>query len=412
MQSTITSRVVATNGAKLVHMLNYTTGKIMSFDLNDGLFLLAHRDEFIRENSTSEVAQFLTEKGKSIVSRRFRSALLALGMHFSFPTIVNIEINRRCVLDCIHCYIPSEDLKSKKLSFWEQMTDGELNTLLDELVDMGVFLIVLTGGEPFLNKRLQQMLYEMARRGIIAEIFSNLQILPRWFREADASDFLIGRIQTSVYSVDASVHDSITRRKGSLAKTLANIDFLSAKGYYIEVATPLMRVNFDSRHETREYFQKKNIQQDFSWPILDEYYGSTSSNKISLNISEEQAKVFYQENPDFFIKSDFSDPDRFICAAGKALFSISANGDVFPCSQFPKAVGNLSKAPVSTIIKSPDMVQIASYKIRDIPVLPDSSYNFCMGNNYVETGDPFTVPSSLLQIFKAIDAVKKGGEEQ
>ena len=49
------------------------------------------------------------------------------------------------------------------------------------------------------------------------------------------------------------------------------------------------------------------------------------------NISKEQFVQFCLENPDFILKPDFRG-ECYICGAGRVMFAISANGDVFPCS--------------------------------------------------------------------------------
>jgi MoaA/NifB/PqqE/SkfB family radical SAM enzyme len=167
---------------------------------------------------------------------------------------------------------------------------------LDKLHKMGVFLLVLTGGEPFLNKKLEQFLWLAKAKGFVVELFSNLQQIPSWFWKLSPTTAMIGRIQVSIYSSDPIVHDRITTIKGSPKKSMNNLCELKRLGFYVEVATPLMKYNFDSWEETRKLFASLKIKQDFSWPIVDEYY-SRKTGKSSLNIMASQFAKFVEKNP-------------------------------------------------------------------------------------------------------------------
>lgn len=381
-----------------IHILNYTTGEIMSFENDDGIYLLSNLEQIESLGLDEDLVRLFSNAGTQINSRKFRSSLIDLGMEFNFPTIANFELNRRCVLRCCHCYIPIADLKSQESGFVEIFDDTKLDDFIGYLVEMGIFLIVLTGGEPFLNKRLPDVLRKAKAKGIMVEIFSNLQFIPDWFLEYHPQDVNIARIQTSVYSIESSIHDHITGKHGALSSTLKNVKLLKDKGYYIEVATPLMGVNFETRKETAQYFNSEGIALSFAWPIINEYYGGEKG-KFSLNIDREQFLQFCKENPDFLIEVSRENPNAPICAAGRALFAISANGDVFPCSQYTQKIGNCLEQSLPEIIKSEEMQRIANYTIQDIP---DSCHlhNFCMGNNYSETGHPFMQPSFVAETLK------------
>jgi len=316
-------------------------------------------------------------------------------MHFSFPVIVNLELNRRCNLRCVHCYIGREGLASSEPSVFDALTEEQIKNLLGSLHSIGVFLVVLTGGEPFLNGNIENVVRMASEKGFVLEVFSNLQHLPDWLSRSNPNALRIGRIQTSVYSADPRMHDKITMAEGSFERTLTNLRLLKERGYYVEVATPLMRRNFETRNETVALFRSLGIRQDFAWPIVNEYQAPSSSRKALLNISGEQVERFATEHPDFFIRPDLRRSDEPICAAGRALLGITCDGDVWPCSQYPLAVGNILERDVCQILGSPAMLEIAG---RTKAMLQnEDNFNFCMGTNYAETGDPFSQPDFVIE---------------
>ena len=393
--------IIYRNIGEYTHFLNYTSGDVISFDKDDGSTLIQNLSNLTTNNLSDELSEFFRVSHIQLNSRRFRSTLVELGMKFLFPTTVNIELNRRCSLRCQHCYISSDELKNSSDEYFDTLSVNQIDKLLNDLIQMGVFLVVLTGGEPLLNKNIEYFIRSASEKQLVVEIFSNLQFLPDWFKQTDLSNTSIGRIQTSVYSYLPEIHDNVTGRVGSLKRTIDSLKWLRDKGYYIEVATPLMNLNFEHRIATETFFIEMGIPHAFSWPIMNEYYAKPTGKSL-LNITKEQFWQICQEKPDFVTKIDCTDSDSPICAAGNALFSISANGDIFPCSQYPKKVGNLFDTPICNIWLSPAMRKIAQCRLEDVASI-HTLHNFCMGNNFSETGYPFQVPMFLQEIFAFYD---------
>jgi len=231
---------------------------------------------------------------------------------------------------------------------------------------------------------------------MVVEIFSNLQQIPRWFAEDD-NKYRVNRFQTSIYSIDPKVHDLVTSGKGSLKNTLKNLKLIKGLGYRVEVASPLMCFNFETRMKTKKYFADRHITQSFSWPIVNEYYEGHKG-KDTLNITKDQFIQFVEENPDFMMCPAFENMEH-ICSAGRLLFSISAEGDVFPCSQFPRKMGNIKEESIENIMRGRRMCGVACLSPKDIDK-KEYLYNFCMGNNYSETGDPLKVSEFSKKMYK------------
>ncbi|MDD5693589.1 MAG: radical SAM protein [Patescibacteria group bacterium] len=388
----------------LAHIMNVSSGEIMTFEIDE------EDVGFLYENWSNpkldlapDVKSLFSDTGQAN-TRHCRSHLNSLGMDFSFPTIVNIELNRRCSLNCIHCYVGEKEISSKTQSFFERMTTEQINSFLDELKKLGVFLIVFTGGEPFLNKRLKEFVHLGIKKKFVIEIFSNLQFVPKWFKELSQLETMIGRIQTSVYSSDHTIHDAITRRPGSLERTLTNLCDLVKLGFYVEVATPLMKMNYSTWPNTKKFFKECGYHQDFSWPIVEEYYGQHTG-KISLNISEEQFAAFCQSNPGFILETDFSEVQKPICEMGISLFSIDAKGNVYPCSEIPIPVGNIANSKVEEIYKSEEMQFYRNLKCGNTGI--KIARNYCPGTNLTTTGTLFGQPDFIVRSIEA--AIQKGG---
>jgi len=154
-------------------------------------------------------------------------------------THIDLEVTRKCNLNCVHCSAASID-RGKEMSF------ETIKRLLTEGKSMGVNKVGLTGGEPFLNR---QNLYSLGdfcvnALGIPIHIHSNgTQITKQdaeWIKKIGAE------ITIPFYSDDSIIHDKITQSSGSFSSTLSGLRNLVATKTNVCVYIVPMKSNFHS----------------------------------------------------------------------------------------------------------------------------------------------------------------------
>ncbi|MFS8101682.1 radical SAM protein [Lentzea alba] len=127
-----------------------------------------------------------------------------------------LEITGKCQLSCTHCYADSGP----------RGTDGVLGTsdwfrVIDDVGSLGAQSVQFIGGEPTLHPDLPSLVDRALSAGLTVEVFSNLvHIGPRLWDTFSRPGV---RLATSYYSDSAAQHEAITRRRGSHARTRANI---------------------------------------------------------------------------------------------------------------------------------------------------------------------------------------------
>src|SRR5579859_6689524 len=99
---------------------------------------------------------------------------LTLHQHFGnqrTPLKVSIEVTRRCPLECQHCYnnLPMGDHDARR----REMSAEEHFRLLDELVEMGCFWLLYTGGEIFARKDFIEIYTYAKKKGFLITLFTN-----------------------------------------------------------------------------------------------------------------------------------------------------------------------------------------------------------------------------------------------
>jgi hypothetical protein len=199
----------------------------------------------------------LTAKGE----RRARVSLHALEtLWFNTGTL--------CNLTCRRCYIESSP-RNDRLAY---MTRAEMLPYLDEIEREGLptRLIGFTGGEPFMNPEIIDMLKEVLARGFQALVLTNAMKPMRKLRSPllalrdDYGARLIIRVSIDHYSPE--VHEA-ERGQRSWAPMIEGLVWLTHNGFSIDVAG--RRFTAESDDEIRAGFARLFAKLDVPVDALD-----------------------------------------------------------------------------------------------------------------------------------------------
>lgn len=194
----------------------------------------------------------LTAKGE----RRATVALRALDTLW-------INTGTLCNLTCQNCYIESSPVNDRLV----YMTAAEVAGYLDEIEHDGLptRVIGFTGGEPFMNPDLLQMLEDALDRGFDVLVLTNamkpmakcqdgLLALRRRYGERLA-------VRVSVDHYGQAVHE-IERGRRSWRPTLDGLKWLSASGFRLDVAT--RRLSGETEAAMRAGFARLFAEHDIA----------------------------------------------------------------------------------------------------------------------------------------------------
>ena len=123
--------------------------------------------------------------------------------------------------------------------------------ILQQCIDMRVLNMTISGGEPMMNPNLIQMLEKCRDANFSINLLTNLNLLTDELLEVIASNPLLS-VQTSLYSMNEEIHDSITKRKGSYRKTMDSIVQLWDNNIPMQINCPIMKQNMTSYSDVIE----------------------------------------------------------------------------------------------------------------------------------------------------------------
>ncbi len=315
-----------------------------------------------------------------------------------FLRSLHIEIANECNERCLHCYIPHE-LKTKTIDsslFFKIVEEGR---------DLNILNITLSGGEPLLHKDFVVFLKRCRELDLSVNVLTNLTLLTDEIIEEMVKNPLLC-VQTSIYSMNPEIHDTITKMKGSLEKTKTNVLKLLNIGIPVQISCPVMKQNKDSFGEVVSWGKEHNITVATDYVIFASY-DHTSCNLVNRLSLEEVDDVFdSQLTKEYAVYLYDSAKEKYamtaddpICSICRYYLCISAEGDVFPCVGWQNnKLGNLQEKSIKEIWQDSSEIKcLREIKRNSFPrcvSCEDRGYcTVCMmsNSNENEDGDAFRV---------------------
>src|SRR5437660_1779433 len=200
------------------------------------------------------------------------------------PLQVSIEVTRRCPLECLHCYnnLPMGDMDAKR----RELTKEEHFRVLDELVEMGCFWILYTGGEIFARKDFLEIYTYAKQRGFLVTLFTNGTVINE--RIADyLRDFPPFGIEITLYGRTQETYETLTGIPGSYQRCLRGIKLLMERGLPLKLKTVGTSIN---RHEVigMKEFAEQDLGVEFKFDSLINPRIDCSQAPLGVRLSPEE----------------------------------------------------------------------------------------------------------------------------
>ncbi len=266
-----------------------------------------------------------------------------LHQHYSgqrVPLQVSIEVTRRCPLECLHCYnnLPMGDLDAKR----RELTKEEHFRVLDELVEMGCFWILYTGGEIFARKDFLEIYTYAKKKGFLITLFTNGILI-----NEQIADYLKEwppfAIEITLYGRTRETYEALTMMPGSYDRCLRGIRLLKERGLPLKLKTVATSIN---KHEVMAMrrFAEEELGVEFKMdgqinPRIDCSQSPlavrlTPEEVVALDMAVPKAKNEYRRMADRDLgrAPNLSHTSTtYFCGGGINSFAINAWGEIGIC---------------------------------------------------------------------------------
>jgi radical SAM protein with 4Fe4S-binding SPASM domain len=256
------------------------------------------------------------------------------------PMQVSIEVTRRCPLECQHCYnnLPMGDQDARS----REMTTEEHFRMLDELVEMGCFWLLYTGGEIFARKDFLDIYTYAKQKGFLITLFTNGTLI-----NEKIADYLVEwppfAIEITLYGRTRETYEALTMIPGSYDRCLRGIKLLRERGLPLKLKTVATSIN---KHEVfaMKQFAEEELGLEFKFdgqinPRID-----CSQSPLAVRLAPEEVVALDMAAPkgasEYFrlVERDLKNPpdparnDRiYVCGGGVNSFAVNAYGEMGIC---------------------------------------------------------------------------------
>jgi radical SAM protein with 4Fe4S-binding SPASM domain len=324
---------------------------------------------------------------------------------------VLLELTYGCNLDCTFCY-NDLNLRGQRVSL------NLYRELLDELAMMNVMSLILSGGEPLLYPNFFQLGAYAREKGFLINVKSNgLPLNQRNARRLrqEVDPFIV---ELSLHGATAPTHDRLTRVPGSFERLLRNIRILQDEGLRIKLNSTLTCWNEGEVAEMFALADELEAPLQFDPEVTPRDDGDLSPLAISpstegigrmMRLSMERARSAQLQADPGIVPAAAPKPacgagcgKPKACGAGSTNLIIDPFGNVYPCVQFRRKVGNIHDDRVGAIWQqSVELLVVRNLAEQAAEVARDKGMrHFCMGLNELITGDALKAPESKIKINK------------
>lgn len=298
------------------------------------------------------------------------------------PKWVALEITRRCNLNCIHCRSHSE----MSANGHPDLSTKEAFRIIDELLDYSNPVIVLSGGEPLLRDDIFEIAGYATQKGARLSIATNgTLVTDEVCKNIKKTGVKI--ISLSLDGSTADVHDDFRKQKGAFdgvvnatrlfrehgIEFIINSSFtkrnqheipkvyrlakeLGATAWYMFMVVPTGR----GEDLLRELISKEDYEDILGWhyqmekeerDLLVRPACAAHYYRVVLQKSKEEGLKFERRS------FKFSTGGAKGCVVGQIISFIDVDGNVLPCSYFPKAAGNIKERSFKDVWENSELFQ-------------------------------------------------------
>jgi len=320
-----------------------------------------------------------------------------------------LELTYRCNFKCPHCYVHTD--LSNHGDRERELSTAEWIAVIDQLADDGCLVLTFTGGEVLCRRDFFTLAAHARDRRFAVRIFTNASYIDDSIADKLAALNPL-RVEVSLYGGGgAGGYRAIAGHEIYFEKTCAGIDRLVDRGVPIQLKAPLMRENFDEMDQMAALTRDRwGAKISFSPHMV--HADDRNARPLESQLTPEQFEQYIRSDYCPPIRPQEHDESKPPCTLARDYLVISPFGDIFPCVNIKRSVGNVREQTIREIWHTaPFLSHLRKLTIGDFkPYYTDEEFPtvaLCPGAVYRETGSP--VGSLAFSKMAAGVCAKSGG---
>jgi len=194
--------------------------------------------------------------------------------------VVVWNCTKTCNLNCVHCYARSEAIK-----YQNELTHEEGLSLIDQLADFKVPVILFSGGEPLLRPDFFELANYAAGKGIRPTISTNGTRIDEDTAKR-LKDMGVGYVGISLDGCEAT-HDKFRGKPGAYQMALRGIRNCVATGQKVGLRFTITRDNFQDLDSIFDLLEQENIDRVCFYHLV---YSGRGSAMVERDLNHEESR--------------------------------------------------------------------------------------------------------------------------
>ncbi len=296
------------------------------------------------------------------------------------PKWIAWEITRRCNLKCIHCRSSSELVVSQHPDFPTE----EAFRIIDDIIGYAKPVVVLSGGEPLLRKDVFDIAKYGTEKGLRMCLATNGTLVTEEVCEK-IKESGIRIVSLSLDGASEEIHDDFRKQKGAFSGVINAARLFKKHGIEFIINSSFTKRNQEEIPKVYKLAKELGATAWYMFMIVPTGRGEDIMNElISKEDYEELLEWHYQmekKEKDMLVRPTcaphyyrvvlqkskeegeklerrslkFSTGGAKGCIAGQLIALIDVDGNVLPCSYFPKAAGNIKERSFKDIWENSEL---------------------------------------------------------
>ncbi|MBT8062725.1 MAG: radical SAM protein [Gammaproteobacteria bacterium] len=336
---------------------------------------------------------------------------------------VLFELTYACNLACEFCY-NDLSLTGRPL----KLTDYQ--RLIDELAEMGALNITLSGGEPMIHPDFYAIgSYAKQKRFGVTVKTNGVPLternIKRLITEVDPA-----KIESSLHGACAQTHDRLTQVSGSFDRLVHNIGLAVKAGLKVTLNCPLTCYNESEVDAMYALADDLGVVLKMTAEISPRDDGDTEP--LKLRASAEGITGMYESafayqrvqmqraakatdtitlevlGGDKSANTKSEKGTHKMCGTGSSSATIDPYGNVYPCVQYRRCIGNVHDQSMETVWNGPNetLGEIRQLAIDAYDLAKEQKIrHFCMGTAALKTGNPLEIHNQEIETARILEEV-------
>ncbi|MGD9039909.1 MAG: 12,18-didecarboxysiroheme deacetylase [Desulfobacteraceae bacterium] len=194
--------------------------------------------------------------------------------------VVVWNVTRACNLKCIHCYAHAVGRSREK-----ELTTEQAKTMIDDLAQFGVPVLLFSGGEPLVRADLVELARYAVAKGMRAVISTNGTLITRE-KAKELKGVGLSYVGVSLDGMEA-INDQFRGKKGAFKEAMEGIRNCQEAGLKVGLRFTINRMNMGEVSRIFDLLEASNIPRVCFYHLV---YAGRGSDLIDQDLDHEETR--------------------------------------------------------------------------------------------------------------------------